>query len=401
MQVLGLVHQDVPVARRSLLPEQARGLVGQLQVGGLAGGSQLGGDPLNGLPDLAALGLAERPSPAGARAGQVRLLGAQILGQDDLFPLVLAERRGEGQPGLGGGLRPAGAQHPLVRDDGSAAGLLDDAVGQPVHVQHLDPAAHADVADQQVELGRQGVGQVSGEGGHQHRLGAFGQESRTVQYGNRLAGAGAAGHLSRAGVACMVGDLALVRVQERAPRRERVSEDELQFLRQGLVHGHAAGQRVGIRSRCSPARKPFAIARRATGLRPPPASGPWLASPEGHVRPPGTGGDGKERFRGSVGQCTRRTAGCAARNSAIRWLLAQICRIRTPSVLIPRCTSQASFGGGRRGQQAVSVRTPDWCRKSRSTSSRTAVGGSSGRPSPAGECLISMTATWPSSSART
>jgi hypothetical protein len=27
---------------------------------------------------------------------------------------------------------------------------------------------------------------------------------------------------------------------------------------------------------------------------------------------------------------------CAARNSAIRWLLAQTCRIRTGSVLIPR-----------------------------------------------------------------
>ena len=94
-----------------------RGLVGQLQMSGLAGGGQFGGDLLRGLPDLAALGLGERPSPAGAQAGQVRLLGAQVLGQDDLLPLVLAERRGEGQPGVRGGLRPAVAQHPLVRDD--------------------------------------------------------------------------------------------------------------------------------------------------------------------------------------------------------------------------------------------------------------------------------------------
>ena len=44
---------------------------------------------------------------------------------------------------------------------------LDDAVGQPVHVEHLDPAAHVVVPDQQVKLGGQGVGQVAVEGGHQ------------------------------------------------------------------------------------------------------------------------------------------------------------------------------------------------------------------------------------------
>ena len=38
VQVLGLVHQDVAVGQRSRLAEQAGGLVGQLQVGGLAGG---------------------------------------------------------------------------------------------------------------------------------------------------------------------------------------------------------------------------------------------------------------------------------------------------------------------------------------------------------------------------
>ena len=218
VQVLGLVHQDVAVSQRSRLPEQAGGLVGQLQVGGLAGGSQFGGDLLGGLPDLAALGFAERPAAAGARAGQVGLLGVQVLGQDDLLPLVLEERRGEGC-GCGGGFRPAGAEGPLVGDDGGAAGLLDDAVGEPVDVEDLDVLADPGVTDQQVELGLEGFGQVAGEGGDQDgRGGAFGQEGGAVQDGDRLAGAGAAGHLGGAGVAGVVGDLALVRVQEGAPR---------------------------------------------------------------------------------------------------------------------------------------------------------------------------------------
>jgi hypothetical protein len=38
VQVLGLVDQDVAVGQRSRPAEQAGGLVGQLQVGGLAGG---------------------------------------------------------------------------------------------------------------------------------------------------------------------------------------------------------------------------------------------------------------------------------------------------------------------------------------------------------------------------
>jgi hypothetical protein len=54
-----------------------------------------------------------------------------------------------------------------------------------------------------------------------------------VQQGHRLAGAWAAGHLSRAGVTGLVGDVALARVQKRAPRRERVSEDEPQLLLPG------------------------------------------------------------------------------------------------------------------------------------------------------------------------
>ena len=142
VQVLGLVHQDVPVARRACLPEQVRGLVGQLQVRGLAGSGQLRSDLLGGLPDQAALRLGERPPPAGPQARQVRLLVAQVLGQDDLFPLVLEEGRGEIQPEGRRCLGPAGAQHPLIRDDRSAAGLLDDAVRQPVHVADLDLAAH-------------------------------------------------------------------------------------------------------------------------------------------------------------------------------------------------------------------------------------------------------------------
>ena len=53
---------------RSGLPEQMRGLVGQLEVGGLAGGGQLGRDLLGGLPYPAALGLGERASTASAQA---------------------------------------------------------------------------------------------------------------------------------------------------------------------------------------------------------------------------------------------------------------------------------------------------------------------------------------------
>ena len=53
---------------------------------------------------------------------------------------------------------------------------------------------------------------------------------RAVQHGHRLAGAGAAGDLGRPGVAHAVGDLVLARVQERAPRGERVGQDQAQLL---------------------------------------------------------------------------------------------------------------------------------------------------------------------------
>ena len=79
----------------SRLAEQLRRLVGELEVGGLPGCGQLGRDLLGGLPDLAALRLGERTPPAGAQTGQVRLLGEQVLGQDDLLPLMLEEGRGE------------------------------------------------------------------------------------------------------------------------------------------------------------------------------------------------------------------------------------------------------------------------------------------------------------------
>jgi hypothetical protein len=176
----------VTVNQRSRLAEQAGGLVGQLQVGGLAGGSQSGGDLLGSLPDLAALGLGERTAAAGASAGQVGLFGVQVLGQDDLFPLVLEERRGEG---CGcGGIRPAEAEGALVGDDGGAAGLPDDAVGEAIDVQDLDLLADPGVRDEEAELGLEGFGQVAGEGGDQDgRRGAFGQEGGAVQDGDRLA----------------------------------------------------------------------------------------------------------------------------------------------------------------------------------------------------------------------
>ncbi len=54
-----------------------------------------------------------------------------------------------------------------------------------------------------------------------------------MQQGHRLAGPRAARHLNRAGVADPVSDLALARVQEHAPRRERVREDQPQLLMAG------------------------------------------------------------------------------------------------------------------------------------------------------------------------
>ena len=242
----------MPVAGPGHLPEQARGLVGQLQVGGLAGGGQFGGDELDGPPDLGALGLGQRPPAAGARADQVGLLGAQALGQDDLLPLVPQERGSEGRAGGLGRLCPAGLLHPAVRDDRRAAGQLDHAVGQPVHVEHLDPVPHRQVLDQQVELGGQGHGQVAGEGGDQDLRAALGQVGGTVQQGHGLARAGPPGHLSRAGVAGVVGDLALAGMQERAPRLERVGEDPLLLVRPGdvgdlqLADAEPVAGRVGI-----------------------------------------------------------------------------------------------------------------------------------------------------------
>jgi hypothetical protein len=66
-------------------------------------------------------------------------------------------------------------------------------------------------------------------------MGAARSEGGAMQDGYRLAGAGAAGDLRGARVTGVVGDLALVRVEEGAPGRERVGEDEPQFLRAGYV----------------------------------------------------------------------------------------------------------------------------------------------------------------------
>ena len=77
------------------MTEKVRGLVGQLQVSGLADRGKLSGDLLRGLPGLAPLSLAERSPAAGAQAGQVGLFGLQVLCQDDLLPLVFQERWAE------------------------------------------------------------------------------------------------------------------------------------------------------------------------------------------------------------------------------------------------------------------------------------------------------------------
>src|SRR5437899_13038826 len=46
VEVLGLVYQDVPVARRPCLAEQLRCLVGQLKMGELPSRGKFGRDPL-------------------------------------------------------------------------------------------------------------------------------------------------------------------------------------------------------------------------------------------------------------------------------------------------------------------------------------------------------------------
>lgn len=71
MQVLGLIHDHVLVARRPGLQQQVRSLVGELEVSGLPGGGKTAGYLLCGLPDPAALRLDKRLSPAGAQASQV------------------------------------------------------------------------------------------------------------------------------------------------------------------------------------------------------------------------------------------------------------------------------------------------------------------------------------------
>jgi len=68
-----------------------------------------------------------------------------------------------------------------------------------------------------------------------------GQEGGAVQGGYCLAGARAAGHLSRTGKGRFVRDLALAGMQERPPGGERVSEDPLQLSRSGHEGDLAGG----------------------------------------------------------------------------------------------------------------------------------------------------------------
>ena len=92
VEVLGLVHDHVPVQGLAGVAQQVGGLVGELDVGGAGQRRrEFCGDAFGGAQTWAALGLAERSAPAGAQAGQVGLLGVQVLREDDLFPLVLEE----------------------------------------------------------------------------------------------------------------------------------------------------------------------------------------------------------------------------------------------------------------------------------------------------------------------
>ena len=145
-------------------------------------------------------------------------------------------------------------QRPLVGDGRGAPGLLDDAVGEPVHVEDLNTAADGGVLDEQGELRVEGLGQVPGVRGQQDRRSRvvwrgcrpwlaclFRQEGRAVQGGDGLSGSGAPGHLGWTGKGHFVCDLALAWMQERPPGSERVSEDPLQFLRAGYKGNLARG----------------------------------------------------------------------------------------------------------------------------------------------------------------
>jgi hypothetical protein len=57
-----------------------------------------------------------------------------------------------------GGFRPARAEGAIVGDDGGAAGLPDDAVGEAVDVQDFDVLADPGVLDEEAELGLEGFG---------------------------------------------------------------------------------------------------------------------------------------------------------------------------------------------------------------------------------------------------
>jgi hypothetical protein len=132
--------------------KQVGRLVCYLQVSGLANGPQLGHDALRCLPDEAALGLGQRPSPARPQAGEVGLLGGQVLGQDDLLPFALEEHGTEREAGAGGCGRPSAPFVGQVHDVRQPPGLPDDPVRQPVDVEHLHLAPHAGVLDQDGEL---------------------------------------------------------------------------------------------------------------------------------------------------------------------------------------------------------------------------------------------------------
>lgn len=116
------------------------GLVGNLGVGELPCGLQLRGHPLGDLPDLGALDLGQQASPSAAQAGQIRLLGSQVLGEDDLIPFALQEPRREGQPCLGGRVGPSLLQLSIIGHAQPATRLAEHPVGQLVDVDDFDLA---------------------------------------------------------------------------------------------------------------------------------------------------------------------------------------------------------------------------------------------------------------------
>jgi len=166
----------VLVAGASGFTKEVGCLVGYLQVGGLSSDLEFGHNALDDLPYLAALSLGQRSTPPRPQAGEVRLLGVQVLGEDDLFPFVLEEDRTEREARIDRRGRPPAPLVSHVRDVRLTPSFPDDPVRQPIDVEYLHPASRFLVFDQDGQLAFERLGQALGEGGQQDRWLASGRQ---------------------------------------------------------------------------------------------------------------------------------------------------------------------------------------------------------------------------------